>query len=439
MGTQVVMPQLGESVVEGKISKWLKKVGDPVKLYEPIFEVETDKVTTEVTAPSEGTLLKLYVNEGDTVPAGALVAYIGQPGETAPEGGAIGAHAAQSEVHKPEAQPAPRRTSIRLSPVVARIAAEHNVDVSQVVGTGEGGRITKQDILAFIESRLGASGRPASEEKRAGVGSEAEPAPWDYPSSGELFKPSEETRPPQRAEAHAATAPAQGDQILPLSNMRRAIAEHMVRSVQTSPHATTVWEVDCARIVAHREANRAAFERDGVRLTLLPYFIAAAVHALRQHPRVNASWDERGIVLHRQINIGIAVSLDDGLIVPVIRDAGALNLLGLARAVQDLADRARHNRLRPEDVEAGTFTITNHGGFGSLLATPIIHQPQCAILGIGKVEKRPVVVEVNGADALAIRPMAYLSLSFDHRALDGADADRFMTTLKRAIETWETS
>lgn len=433
----MIMPQLGESVVEGKISKWLKKVGDQVKRYEPIFEVETDKVTTEVTAPGEGTLLKLYFSEGDTVPAGALVAYIGQLGETPPEVGALGTHAAAVEAHKPETQLAPKRAAIKLSPVVARIAAEHNVDVSQVVGTGEGGRITKQDILAFIASRAGASGRPASEEQKAGIGIEVEPAPWDYPSSGELFKPSEETGPPQHAEAQVPTVPASSDQVIPLSNMRRAIAEHMVRSVQTSPHATTVWEVDCARIVAHREANRATFERDGVHLTLLPYFIAAAVQALRQHPRVNASWDERGIVLHRQINIGIAVSLDDGLIVPVIRDAGALNLLGLARAVQDLADRARSNRLRPEDVQAGTFTITNHGGFGSLLATPIIHQPQCAILGIGKVEKRPVVVEANGADALAIRPMAYLSLSFDHRVLDGADADRFMATLKRAIEAWD--
>lgn len=448
MGTQIVMPQLGESVVEGKIGKWLKKVGDQVKPYEPIFEVETDKVTTEVTASGEGTLLKLYFNEGDTVQAGTLVAYIGQPGETPPE-------AVAGELQPAEAQTAqPRergRDSARLSPVVARIAAEHDVDVSQIKGTGEGGRVTKQDILAYIE-RLRAkqpetvteAGEESGVESGATMGQAAELSPWEYPSSGELFKPSEETSPPPPAPAQPTPpAPEVGRparpsaEVMPLSRMRRAIAEHMVRSVHTSPHVTTVWEVDCSTIVAHREANRAAFERDGAHLTFTPYFVMAAVKALKQHPLVNASWRDDGIVIHREVNIGVAVSLqDEGLIVPVIKNADSLNLLGLARAVNDLAERARRRQLKPDDAQGGTFTLTNHGTLGSLLATPIIHQPQCAILGVGKIEKRAVVITQNGVDALAIKPMAYLSLSFDHRILDGAGADRFMATLKQALERW---
>jgi len=448
MGTQVIMPQLGESIVEGKISKWLKKVGDEVKLYEPIFEVETDKVTTEVTASGEGTLLKLYFNEGDTVQAGALVAYIGQPGETPPEASATSVHDAHGVGEASKVQPAKveptqqrGRDLTRLSPVVARIAAEYNVDVSQIQGTGEGGRVTKRDILAYIESRSQVDERGETRGAESRVGSEAELAPWEYPSTGELFKPSEETAPPaptqptpRAPDASRPTSPT--TEVVPLSSMRRAIAEHMVRSVQTSPHATTVWEVDCSQISAHREANKAAFERDGAHLTFLPYFIVATVQALKRHPRVNSSWEERGIVLHRTINIGVAVSLPDGLIVPVIHNADALSLLGLAQAIHDLAERARSGRLRPNEVQGGTFTITNHGGFGSLFATPIIHQPQCAILGIGKIEKRPVVVDAGGTDALTIRPMAYLSLSFDHRVLDGADADRFMATLKWTLENW---
>lgn len=434
------MPQLGESVVEGKIGKWLKKVGDEVKLYEPIFEVETDKVTTEVTASGEGTLLKLYFNEGDTVQAGVLVAYIGRPGETPPEAVAGEPQPAEAQT----AQPGERgRGSARLSPVVARIAAEHNVDVSQIKGTGEGGRVTKQDILAYIERLRAEQPETVIEAGGAsGVDQPVELSPWEYPSSGELFKPSEETAPPSPAPAQP-TPPEAGRpsrptaEVMPLSRMRRAIAEHMVRSVHTSPHVTTVWEVDCSTIVAHREANRAAFERDGAHLTFTPYFVMAAVRALKQHPLVNASWRDDGIVIHREVNIGVAVSLqDEGLIVPVIKNADSLNLLGLARAVNDLAERARRRQLKPDDAQGGTFTLTNHGTLGSLLATPIIHQPQCAILGVGKIEKRAVVITQNGVDALAIKPMAYLSLSFDHRILDGAGADRFMATLKQALERW---
>lgn len=464
MGTPVVMPQLGESVVEGKIGKWLKKVGDEVKLYEPVFEVETDKVTSEVTASGEGTLLKLYFNEGDTAQAGALVAYIGQPGETPPDSGVVDLHNGHTsiETQTTEKQPARKRVSAKLSPVVARIAAEHDVDVSQIEGTGEGGRVTRQDILAYIEARSRVGGQ-TEESRNSEFGSAAELSPWEYPSSGELFKPSEETSPQppsappsapgarsqakQTPQVEARVAPAapriarsqasQAAEVVPLNTMRRAIAEHMVRSVQTSPHVTTVWEADCSRLVAHREAHKAAFEHDGARLTFTPYFIMAVVEALKNHPLVNSSWSEDGIVLHRQVNIGVAVSLQgEGLIVPVIKNADSMNLLGLARAVNDLAERARHKQLTPDETQGGTFSLTNHGTLGGLFATPIIHQPQCAILGIGKIEKRPVVITQGGVDALAIKPMAYLSLSFDHRILDGAGADGFMATAKQTLEQW---
>jgi len=433
MGTNVVMPQLGESVVEGKISKWLKQVGEKVALYEPILEVETDKVTTEVTAAGEGTLLKLYFNEGEVVQAGTLIAFIGAAGETSPAGGTfrVDLHAVEP-AHAPAAAHAPAKPSVaqRLSPVVARIAAEHNVDVSLITGTGEGGRVTKKDILAYVEQHAVQAVAPAAAPATA--------APWEQPGLGELFRPTEEVfGKPIPAPTPTPSPTPTLTELLPHTSIRKSIAEHMLRSKHTSPHVTTVFEVDLSRVVAHRGANKAAFERDGVNLTFTPYFAAATIAALKQHPLVNSSWSDTGLILHRQVNLGIAVSLGvDGLIVPVIKNAEALNLLGLARAVNDLADRARRKLLKPDEVRDGTFTITNHGASGSLFATPIINQPQCGILGVGLIQKRAVVVTQNGIDSIAIKPMVYLGLTFDHRILDGDSADRFVATIKQVLESW---
>ena len=438
MGTNVVMPQLGESVVEGKISKWLKRVGEPVKLYEPILEVETDKVTTEITAAGEGTLLKLYFGEGDVVQAGTLIAFIGQPGDAPPDGGQVDLHAAGPVpgVAAPAAPVAPTAkpsAAMRVSPVVARIAADHNVDVSLVKGTGEGGRVTKKDILAYIER--GSLPLPVGEGPGVRV-----LAPWEQPGLGELFRPTEEVfgKPIPTPQSPPAPAPsAMPGQTVTLSSMRKSIAEHMVRSKHASPHVTTVFEIDMSRVVAHRAANKAAFERDGANLTFTPYFVAASVVALKKHPMVNSSWSDAGVVLHRQVNVGVAVSLgDEGLIVPVVKDADSMNLLGLARVVNDLAERARRKQLKPDDVQGGTFTITNHGTSGSLFATPIINQPQCAILGVGMIQKRVVVVTQDGVDSIAVKPMCYLGLTFDHRILDGASADNFVATIKQTLENW---
>ncbi|HLF28534.1 MAG TPA: dihydrolipoamide acetyltransferase family protein [Anaerolineae bacterium] len=440
MGTQIVMPQLGESVVEGKISKWLKQIGQAVKLYEPILEVETDKVTTEVTAAGEGTLLKLYYNEGEVVQAGTPIAFIGQSGETPPPGGAlrVDTHTAEPLHAQTAGAGGNGPAAQRVSPVVARIAAEHNIDVAQVPGTGEGGRVTKKDILAFVERQKVAPPLPLGEGP--GV---RDLAPWEQPGLGELFRPSEEvfgaaaTQPAPTAPAPAPTLSAMPGETVALSSMRKAIAEHMLRSKQTSPHVTTVFEVDLGRVVAHRDAHKAPFERDGAKLTFTPYFVAAAVAALKQHPLVNSSWSDNGIVLHRQVNVGVAVSLGaEGLIVPVIKHADSMNLLGLARAVNDLAERARRKQLQPDEVHGGTFTITNHGASGSLFATPIINQPQCGILGVGKIEKRVVVVTNEGVDAIAIKPMVFIGLTFDHRVLDGNSADQFVAAIKQILESW---
>ena len=434
MGTQVIMPQLGESIVEGKVSRWLKQIGDAVKLYEPILEVETDKVTTEVTAAGEGTLLQLYFKEGDVVKAGTPIAFIGAPGEVAPAGGAAVAsvmHAAPGAA----ADAGARRgngSGARISPVVARIAAEHNIDISLLAGTGEGGRVTKKDVLAYLEQQQAAPAAPQNVE------------PWEQPGLGELFRPSEEVfgkpgaaAPGPGPVATTPVSPVLPGDIVPLNTMRRAIAEHMVMSKRTSPHVTTVFEVDLSKVLAHRNAGQAQFERDGAHLTFTPYFAAATIAALKQYPLVNSSWSDGGIVLQRAINLGIAVSLGaEGLIVPVLKNADSMNLLGLARAVNDLSDRARRKQLKPDEVQGGTFTITNHGTSGSLFATPIINQPQCGILGVGLIQKRVVVVTQDGIDAIAIRPMVYVSLTFDHRILDGYSADNFLAAIKQMLENW---
>jgi len=428
MGTPVIMPQLGESVVEGKISRWLKQLGEPVKLYEPLLEVETDKVTTEVTAAGEGTLLKLYANEGDVVKAGTLIAFIGASGESVPATDPRPSSLPESE--REQEMPRGNGSSARISPVVARIASEHHVDLALVHGTGEGGRVTKKDILAYVEMQPDTP----SEKLEA----------WEQPGLGELFRPTEEVfgtavsaSPGPIAPAAASAPTVTSDEVLPLNGMRKAIAEHMVMSKRTSPHVTTVFEVDLSKVVAHRNTHKAQFERDGANLTFTPYFAMATIAALKKHPLVNSSWSDSGIVLHRTVNLGIAVSLgEDGLIVPVIKNADSLNLLGFARTINDLADRARRKQLKPDEVQGGTFTITNHGTSGSLFATPVINQPQCGILGVGLIQKRVVVVTQNEVDAIAIKPMVYVGLTFDHRILDGNSADNFVAAIKQRLESW---
>jgi 2-oxoglutarate dehydrogenase E2 component (dihydrolipoamide succinyltransferase) len=313
--------------------------------------------------------------------------------------------------------------------VVARIAAEHNLDVSLIHGSGEGGRVTKKDILAYVDQHQAAPG----EKLEA----------WEQPGLGELFRPTEElfgkTAPAARSApiAPAATPAVVNDDVLPLNNMRKAIADHMVLSKHTSAHVTTVFEIDLSKVVAHRNANKAAFERGGANLTFTPYFALAISAALKQYPLVNSSWSDNGIILHRAIHLGIAVSLGEGgLIVPVIKNADSLNLLGLARTVNELADRARRKQLKPDEVQGGTFTLTNHGISGSLFATPIINQPQCGILGVGLIQKRVVVVTQDDVDAIAIRPMVYVGLTFDHRILDGNSADNFVAAIKHMLENW---
>jgi 2-oxoglutarate dehydrogenase dihydrolipoamide succinyltransferase (E2 component) len=438
MATEVIMPSLGESVFEGTIAAWLKREGEKVERFEPILEIETDKVTTEATAEVAGTLLKILVDEGSTVEVGTVLAYIGRPdeelsalrefGEKSVSAKAAGAAPTASQAsdsgritppvapepasNGPSTAPPTRKYTGRVSPVVGRIAAEHKIDLNQVPGTGRDGRITKNDILAFIEERAQLP--------------ELEPVPRSAPPAGR------EAPAPAAQRSQTGAGSAVPGEILSLSSMRRAIAEHMVRSKHTSPHVTTVFEVDFAAVAAHRAANKARFAQDGANLTFTAYVVSAIVQALRAQPIVNSSWTDQGILVHDAINIGLAAAVEDGLIVPVLKQADGLSLLGLARAINDLADRARAKQLQPDEVQGGTFTLTNHGVTGSLFATPIINQPQCAILGLGKIEKRVKVID----DAIAIRPLAYASLTFDHRILDGASADTFMTSFKDTLENW---
>jgi 2-oxoglutarate dehydrogenase E2 component (dihydrolipoamide succinyltransferase) len=423
MAREIKMPQLGESVTEGTVGRWLKDVGDHVEKYEPLLEVVTDKVDTEITAEVAGVLLDIRVPEGETVGVGSVLAVIGAEGEAMPAGtDAMPAsvepvsapEVVTSVVERPAVPPrgdgqVPPRPEgrARISPVVGHIAAEHGVNLDDVPGTGRGGRVTKKDILRFVEER-----------EKAPV---AAPAP---------------TRPaPAPKPAPAVAIPGE---IIELTPIRRMIAEHMVMSKQTAPHVTTVWEVDMSAVERYRQAHKAEFERrEGMKLTYLPFIIEAVVEALKDHPSVNSSFAEKGIELKKEINIGIAVAMEQGLIVPVIKHADDRSLAGLARTVHDLATRARSRQLKPDEVQGGTFTITNYGAFGSLIGTPIINQPQAAILGVGAVQKRPVVVEVDRADTIAIKPMMYLALSFDHRVLDGSTADPFVADIKHRLENYK--
>ncbi|MGQ9479901.1 dihydrolipoamide acetyltransferase family protein [Chloroflexus sp.] len=447
----IKMPQLGESVTEGTVGRWLKRPGDPVAKYEPLLEVVTDKVDTEVPAPEAGVLHEILVPEGETVRVGTVIARLAPAGATvpatpasAPAATTVAATAsATTTVTATVAPPVADGRNTYLSPVVARLLSEHNLDPGQIRGTGQGGRITKQDVLHFLAERQRQPSAPvAAPVAPTPVATPPAPAPAPAPvSPTPALAPAPAPAPVSPTPA-PAPAPATFDipadaELVPLTPMRRSIAEHMVRSVRTSPHVTTVMEVDLSRVIAHRAAHQEAFSRQGVRLTMTSYFVMATVAGLQAVPVFNGSFTDQGIILHRRINIGVAVALQEGLLVPVIPDADEKNLLGLARAVNDLAERARTKRLRPEETQGGTFTITNHGVTGSLFATPIINQPQAGILGVGAIVKRPVVITQNGLDAIAIRPLCYLSFTFDHRIADGATADQFLATVKKRLEEWE--
>jgi 2-oxoglutarate dehydrogenase E2 component (dihydrolipoamide succinyltransferase) len=431
MPVQVIMPQLGEGVDEGTVTKWLKVKGDPVEEYEPLLEINTDKVDTEIPSPDSGVLLDILISEGSIVQAGTLLAWIGQEGEPIPEGDTLVEEKGKQPMrevmekripHPVETVPAVGRDRDLgfISPVVARIASEHKVDLSQVNGTGQGGRITKKDVLAYIEGNESKGLLMRPEDLISTQASPVQPKTGIEPG----YPPVDGT-------------PVRGE-VIPFSPVRRAIADHMVSSKHTSPHATAINEVDLGRVVAHRQANKDAFGRDGIKLTFTAYFVAATVVALKAYPIVNSSWSEEGIILHPNIHIGMATSLgEEGLIVPVIKNADQLSLLGLARTINDLANRARTKSLQPDEVRGGTFTITNHGVTGSLFATPIINQPQCAILGVGAIQKRVVVVsDKENGDSIAIRPMAYLGLTFDHRILDGAVSDYFLAKVVESLGNW---
>ena len=409
MAIKVLVPLLGEGVEEVTVTKWLKKEGDSVNELEPLLEVNTDKVDTEIPAPASGTVLKILAEEGVPAKVGTVLAFIGKPGEAVDSGQlVVGGKKAESKVEGQTSNVSQVVTSdVRrstdlgfISPVVAKIAAEHGVNLQEVRGTGLNGRITKNDVLSYVE------GRKSKVESQ-----KPQPA---------IFQP-------------ANIQPIIGDQLIKHSTIRKQIAEHMVMSKQTSPHVLTVMEADMSRVTKHRSVNKEIFARDGVNLTFTAYFMMAIVAGLKAYPQVNSSWTDEGLLVHKAVNIGMATSLgEDGLIVPVIKGADNLSLLAMARNVNDLASRARSRKLQPDDVKGGTFTLTNHGISGSLFAFPVINQPQCGILGVGAMQKRVVVID----DAIAIRPMVYLSFAFDHRILDGASADWFLAKVNETLEGW---
>jgi pyruvate dehydrogenase E2 component (dihydrolipoamide acetyltransferase) len=470
MAVDVIMPQMGESIFEGTITKWLKKPGDKVERDEPLFEISTDKVDAEIPAPAAGVLKEIKINEGQTVPIQTVVAVIdaaGAPAAAAPASAAPAKPAAPAKVEdpghlpapavaaKPAAPPAPVKSApapapqaqaapppsappaapsaetpgngkrIHSSPLVRRLARESNIDLSALSGTGAGGRISKKDIQEAIAS---------GGTRQAPAGSTASAAPSAPPkppaTGGATTQGAIESAVP-RDRIYFGQYDVQ-----PMSMMRQKIAEHMVASKRVSPHVYSIDEADMSAVSASRAKFKGEFEtRYGAKLTFMPFFMRAAVEALRAFPTVNSSVDGTNIVLHKEINLGIAVSLDNGLIVPVVRNAEEKNFLGLQRSVNDLAERARTKKLKPEEVQEGTFAITNPGIYGGLMGLPVISQPNVAILGIGAIQKRVVVIE----DAIAIRPMVYLTLSYDHRVVDGATAHQFMGKLKSVLEDWNES
>jgi 2-oxoglutarate dehydrogenase E2 component (dihydrolipoamide succinyltransferase) len=438
MPTPIVMPQMGESIAEGTIVRWIKKVGERVDRDEPLFEITTDKVDAEIPSPAAGILTEITAKEGETVSVNSIVGSIQvegeQPAAAAPQPPAPKPQADGTSAPTPTAAQAPAPSSSpapaappevptssdnghrhKTSPLVRRIARENGVDVAQIQGTGLGGRVTKQDILDYLEQ----GGRAKGAGGQAGTGREAvAEAP-----SGDAVLP-ESARP---------TGSADRSEIQPLSQMRKRIAERMVLSKRTAAHVHSVFHVDFSEIERIRREKKDEYARLGAKLTYMVFIAKAVVDAIRRHPIVNASLDGDNVVYKKDVNLGIAVALESGLIVPVIRNADERNLLGLSRAIADLAERARSKQLKPEDVQGGTFTITNPGQFGAQFGMPIINQPQVAILGVGTIEKRPIVVD----DAIAIRAMAYLTLGFDHRLIDGAVADQFMADIKQHLEHFD--
>ena len=453
MATPVVMPQMGESIAEGTIVRWIKKVGDSVDRDEPLFEISTDKVDAEIPSPAAGTLIDIAVKEGETVPVNSVVATIGAAGEkgvaASPSGSTADTPAPSGKAAPPMSQgdgsaattamaasaPAPARVQPtappaktepsalprtngreatpadarqKSSPLVRRIAKEHNVDLGQIEGTGIAGRVTKNDILSYLDR--GGSRGPSAQA----------PARPEEPAAPAVPVPPGEPIPPE---------------VVPMSVMRKRIAEHMILSRRTSAHVYSVFEVNYSKVDEIRKARRADYEQRGVKLTFTSFIAKVAIDCLRRHKVINASIDGDNILYKREINLGIAVALDNGLIVPVIKRADELNILGLSRAIADVADRARGKRLSPEEVHGGTFTITNPGNFGAQFGLPIINQPQVAILGVGTIEKRVVVID----DMIGIRLMGYLTLGYDHRLVDGAVADQFMADVKKGIETFDES
>jgi pyruvate dehydrogenase E2 component (dihydrolipoamide acetyltransferase) len=434
----IVMPQMGESIVEGTLTKWLKKPGDKVERDEPLFEISTDKVDTEIPSPAAGILGDLLVQEGQTVQVNAVVARINENGASAPAAPTAAAAPAPAVAPAPLAAPAPpppaaapvaaappppppapvvetvKEPAGPLSPLVRRMARENNIDLSKVTGTGAGGRITKEDVEAYIKQPAAAAPAPVAAAPAAPVPVQAPP-------------------PAAPAVPIGQAQPTAKNRVEPMSNMRIKIAEHMVMSKRVSAHVTTVHRVDMTRVAKMRARHKDDFAaRYGMSLTFLPFVARATVEALRAFPIVNASIDGTNIIYHNEINLGIAVALENGLIVPVIRNADEKNVLGLQRSIVDLASRARARQLKPDEIQGGTFSITNFGSFGSVFATPVINQPQVAIMGVGTVEKVPVVID----DAIAIRSQCYLALTFDHRLIDGALGDQFTAKAKSVLENW---
>ena len=430
MPTDIVMPQMGESIFEGTITKWLKKPGDKVQRDEPLFEISTDKVDAEIPAPASGILQDIKVVEGNTVQVNTVVGTIAGDGEAPSSRPAAEVKAAESAPPPAQKKEAPAPAVIpqaeakaaaetreetddhaRSSPLVRKIAREHDINLSHVPGTGMGGRITKQDVMAFLEKPQ-AAGAPAP-----AASSVPAPAPSPRPTS-----------PP-------ATIP--GD-LVPMTQMRKIIAQRMIESRRTSAHVHCMFEVDITRIVQLRNKTKSAFEqRHGARLTFMPFFVRAVIIALQQFPIVNASLEGENIRYHRHVNVGIAVALDWGLIVPVLKNADELNFLGLQRGISDLGERSRSKKLKPEEVEGSTFTVTNPGQFGAVFGLPIINQPNSAILGVGGITKIPLVVtDDDGNDSIAIRSVVHLTLGYDHRLIDGAVADQFMALVKKTLENW---
>jgi 2-oxoglutarate dehydrogenase E2 component (dihydrolipoamide succinyltransferase) len=426
---------MGISVSEGTILEWRKQPGDWIEADETLADVTTDKVDVEIPSPASGRLARIIAEPGETVPVGEPIAEIdaeAKPGEAHPEESPPTAAPAADKETQPAAATGDR--SGFYSPVVRRIADKHGVDLERIEGTGIGGRVRKKDVLAFVESNGGeAPAKPAPAAKPAPVLHTESPYRPDEP---EAAPPETVERAPVSAEP-AAGEPPTGEHREPMTPMRQVIAKHMLDSRRTSAHCTTIVEVDMSRVSARRAELKEAMKRRGVPLTYLAFVAQATVEALGEYPILNASVDGEEIVYHDDVNLGIAVALDDGLIVPVIAKAQRLSLEGMAAAIADVASRAREKRLEPDEVHGGTFTITNPGQFGAVLATPIINQPQVAILDLEAIVKRPVVVEGPDGDSIAIRPMTYLPLSWDHRALDGAIAARFLSAVKSRLEGWE--